>query len=116
MPGPKEDMTEEAKGVVACLRDLMNIETKVTKSELMLTYIGSKAKDVFSQHFDKCEHYGKVKGKFKSATRLSAFVEHLIIHNVIEENFKSLAEKHYLLCLSCETAHILYEDKFKIIF
>eukprot|EP00112_Aurelia_sp_Birch-Aquarium-sp1_P018841 Seg4562.3 transcript_id=Seg4562.3/GoldUCD/mRNA.D3Y31 product="ATP-dependent helicase SGS1" protein_id=Seg4562.3/GoldUCD/D3Y31 len=116
MPGSKEDMTVEAKGVVACLRDLMHIKARVTKSELVLTHIGSKAKDVFSQHFDKCEHYGKGKAKFKSATRLSAFVEHLIIHNVIKEHFKSLAEKHYLLYLSCETAHILYEDKIKILF
>ena len=72
----QQDMTETAKEIIQCLKELNNVKQYVKLSELVMTYIGSKAKDVSDQKFDKCHYYGKGKGKFRSSQRLTSFVQY----------------------------------------
>lgn len=84
-----KDCTNEAKNLVTCLASLIAIQPKVKLSELVMTYMGSKAKEVLHKGFHAVPLYGKGKKTFKNTVNLSQFVQHLIFKEIIVENLQN---------------------------
>ena len=60
----EKDMTEHAKDIVECFISLNRHKSKVKLSELAMTFMGSKAKDIIGQNFHSVPQHGKGKGIF----------------------------------------------------
>ena len=98
------DMTIEAQELITCLQQMMLLKPKVKLGDLVMTYIGSRAKEILDSQFNSCGLYGKGKNKFKTARKLTKFVEHLIYQNVFKENFQSIREGRYIVYLTSDKA------------
>ena len=110
------DLTESTKELITCLNQMVLIKPRIKLSELVMTYIGSKAKDVIDSKFNMCALYGKGKAQFKTAKQLSKFVEHLIYEEDLSENFRSLGESSYIVYITCDhQASEIFEGKRSIV-
>ena len=107
-------MTETAIEIIQCLKELNSVRQYVKLSKLVMTYIGSKAKDVSDQKFDKCHYYGKGKGSL-DLQRLTSFVLYLIVKGHLKENYKLIQGKQCLIYVSSENVFDILEDKVKVL-
>ena len=110
----EQDMTEASKEIIQCLKELCNMKQHVKLAELVMTFMGSKAKEIIDQKLDRSDFYGKGKRKFRSNQQLTLFVQHLIIKGILKENFKLVQEKQCLIYLSCENTYDILENKTKV--
>jgi RecQ family ATP-dependent DNA helicase len=81
-----KDCTDEAKNLLNCLASLIAIQPRVKLSELSMTYMGSKAKEITNKGFHVVPLYGKGKNTFKNIVTVTKFVQHLIFQGIIIEN------------------------------
>ena len=91
-------MTIEAQELITCLQQMMLLKPKVKLGDLVMTYICSRAKEILDSQFNSG------KNKFKTARKLTKFVEHLIYQNVFKENFQSIREGRYIVYLTNDKA------------
>ena len=110
----EEDMTEASKEIIQCLKELCNMKQRVKLGELVMTFMGSKTKEIIDQKLDRSDFYGKGKRKFRSNQQLTSFVQHLIVKGMFKENFKVVQEKQCLMCLSCENTCDILKNKTKV--
>ena len=54
-----------AKGIVCCIQQMSNFQSRITVEMLSLTYMGSQATNVKKNNFDHVSEYGKGKGAFQ---------------------------------------------------
>ena len=66
---------------------------KVKVRELVMTYMGSKAKDIFNNNFHMVIHYGKGKTSFKNSLIATQFVQYLIFEGFLKENLRNVEDK-----------------------
>ena len=67
--------------------------SKISVKEIALTFKGSKSnRDVQNKGFHIIALYGIGRGSFKNDADVIAFIHHLIIENVLEENLRSVTD------------------------
>ena len=86
------DVGGDVKGLLKCLRSMLLLKDKVTKEELVLTYIGSQSSEVRRHHFENVKEYGHGKGKWKSAA-LHEMVHLLVIKCLVKENLRDINDR-----------------------
>jgi hypothetical protein len=67
---------------------MLQISVKVSFKALVLTFLGSKRKEITKKKFNEVECFGAGKGKFSFFTA-STFVQLLITKNILKENIPS---------------------------
>ena len=110
------DESNVAKDIIYCLRELYNIKQYVRLSELVMTFMGSKAKDVIDQKLDRCDHFGKGKGKFRSSQKLTQFVQHLVVKGHLKESYRGIQDKQCIIYIEPDNVYDILENKVKIMF
>ncbi|XP_028408806.1 uncharacterized protein LOC114531386 [Dendronephthya gigantea] len=95
-----KDYTEEAMNMMHCLTNLTALRSKIKVTDLVLTYMGSKAKAIISSGFDRVPQYGKGKINFKTASVLTQFVQLLIFRGYLKENVREMEERVSLTYLT----------------
>jgi ATP-dependent DNA helicase RecQ len=83
------EATNDAKNIVRCVECVSKISKKVTHKALVLTFLGSKRKEISNKKFNELEYFGCGKGKFSFQTA-STFVQLLITRNVLKEIIPSI--------------------------
>ena len=94
--------------------ELCNIKQHVKLAKLVMTFMGSKAKEIIDQKLDRSDFYGKGKRKFRSNQQLTSLVQQLIIKGILKKNFKVVQEKLCLTYLSGENMCDILENKTKV--
>ena len=79
----EKDMTEHAKDIVECFISLNRHKSKVKLSELAMTFMGSKAKDIIGQNFHAVPQHGKGKGVFSNIEKAATFIRKLVSQSFI---------------------------------
>ena len=79
------DASEDGKSVVQCVEGMLQLGAKVTFKRVVLTFLGSKQKEVTAKKFNEIQKFGAGKGKF-SFQSASKFVQLLIVRNILKEN------------------------------
>ena len=93
--GEENNMAADAQQLIDCLRHMTFSNQQVKVQGLSQTYMGSKARSILENKFDRCAYYGAGKHTFKSLEKVTKFIEHLIIKGFIEEVLtKSIDLKH----------------------
>lgn len=110
------DLTEETKDLVSCLQQMMLLKPKIKTSELVMTFMGSKAKDVLDNKFNSCEKYGKGSKRFKTARKLTQFLEYLINQNILKENFQAIKDSQYSINITMEGAFEVVSGRQKVFY
>ena len=87
-----KDATVDAANVVGCLIEMKEKFQKVTCRLLMLTFRGSKRKDVTNKGFDSIEHFGSGKDRFSEKQAVS-FIHELIVKDILYENVRNANER-----------------------
>ena len=75
--------------ILSCLENMQRLHTKVTLQQLILTYRGSKRKEVVAKGYNTVPEFGK--GTFSHA-RLKQFIQLLISDSVIVECLRDAKE------------------------
>ena len=78
VPEQVRDCTQEASDVLECLTSMMVSQSRVKVGGLVMTYMGSKAKDVLSKSFHMVPQYGKGKSSFKNISVATQFIHFMI--------------------------------------
>jgi ATP-dependent DNA helicase RecQ len=78
----------DAKNIIGCIEHMVKISDKVTFKGLVLTFLGSKRKEITKKKFNEVEYFGTGKGKF-SFVKASTFVQLLITKKILKENVPS---------------------------
>lgn len=86
-----QDGNEDALHVLSCLENMQRLHPKVTFQQLILTYRGSKRKEVVARAYNTVPEYGKGKDTFSDA-RLKQFIQLLISESVIVECLRDAKE------------------------
>ena len=95
-----KDYTDAAKNLVQCLASLLTIQPKVKLSELVMTYMGSKAKEILNKGFHAVPMYAKGKNTFRNTVLVTEFVQHLIFKGLIIENLPNIQQRMSLTLLT----------------
>ena len=80
----KEDGKNDALTILQCLENMQKLIPKVTLHNLVLTFRGSKRKEVLNKNLNTIPEFGKGKERF-SETGLKHFIQLLISDGVITE-------------------------------
>ena len=91
------DVSNVEKDIIYCLQELYSIKQYVRLPQLVMTFMGSKDKEVIDQKLDWCDHYGKGKGKFRSSQKLTQFVQHLVMKGHLKESYKGIQYKQCII-------------------
>ena len=110
------DYTREAISIIECLTSLLAIQSKVKVSNLVMTYMGSKAKEITSNNFHTVPHYGKGKTNFRNSSMLTKFVQQLIFRGILKENVRNVEERTTLTYLTAGDVTNLMSNDCKILF
>ena len=89
--GASRDASEDGKNVVQCVESMLQLGSKVTFTSVVLTFLGSKRKEVTTKKFNEVPKYGTGKGKFTFQSA-SKFLHLLIVKNILKENIPSSTE------------------------
>lgn len=82
------DASEDGKSVIQCVEGMLPLGHKVTFKAVVLTFLGSKRKEVTVKKFNEVQKFGTGKGKF-SFQSASKFIQLLIVRNILKENIPS---------------------------
>lgn len=82
------EASNDAKNIISCVECMLQISVKVSFKALVLTFLGSKRKEITKKKFNEVECFGAGKGKFSFFTA-STFVQLLITKNILKENIPS---------------------------
>ena len=85
--GRSINMTQEAKFVMNCLKEMKRCSTKVTSWLLLLTLMGSNVSEVITRGFHNCEHFGVGKAFTKQVKNRRYIVQKLIITLILDKIF-----------------------------
>lgn len=110
-----KDYTDEAKNLVQCLASLISSQPKVKLSELVMTYMGSKAKEILNKGSHTVPLYGKGKSTFKNTVTLTEFVQHLIFKGIIVENLPNIEQRMSLTHLTVGNVTDLVNDASRVL-
>lgn len=91
---------DNALNILSCLINMQKLHAKVTLHHLLLTYRGSKRKEILNKSFNSIPEFGKDKDNF-SETGLKHFIQLLISESVIVETLRDPNEfstTPYLIC------------------
>ena len=91
---------DDALNLLSCLINMQKLHAKVTLHHLVLTYRGSKRKEILNQSFNTIPEFGKGKDNF-SETGLKHFIQLLISESVIVETLrdpKEISTTPHLVC------------------
>ena len=89
-PEQVRDCTQEAKDILECLTSMMVTQSRIKVSELVMTYMGSKAKDVLSKNFHMVPQYGIGKTSFKNISVATQFLHYMIFEGFLNENLHNV--------------------------
>ena len=78
------EASNDANNIVQCVEGMLKINKKVTLKALVLTFPGSKRKEITQNKFNELQYFGCGKKKFSFQTA-SAFVQLLITKNILKE-------------------------------
>lgn len=112
----EKDMTDHAKDIVTCLINLSRLKPKVKLSELGMTLMGSKAKDIVRQNFHTIEQHGKGKGVFSNIVKITRFIHVLISRGFINENINCLEDRNTITHLTCGNVNDLLNNKCQVLY
>lgn len=87
------DHTQEAKNVLECLSSMMVVQSRVKVSELVMTFMGSNAKDILNKKFHMVPQYGKGKVCFRNSSVATQFIQFLIFQGFLKENLRNVGDK-----------------------
>ena len=90
VPEQVRDCTQEASEVLECLTSMMVSQSRVKAGDLVMTYMGSKAKDVLSKSFHMVPQYGKGKSSFKNISVATQFIHFMIFEGFLKENLPNV--------------------------
>ena len=77
--------------------------------------MGSRAKSILENKFDRCPYYGAGKHTFKSLKKVTKFIEHLIIKCFIEEVLtKSIDLKHAAVFITVGSNNEMFQLTFQL--
>ena len=79
------DASDDGKNVIQCVEGMLQVGPKVTFKAVVLTFIGSKRKEVTAKEFNEVQKFGSGKGKFTFQSA-SKFVQLLIVKDIVQEN------------------------------
>ena len=108
----RQDGNDDALQVLSCLESMQQLHPKVTLQQLILTYRGSKRKEVISKAYNTVPEFGKGKDTFSDA-RLKQFIQLLISESIIVEflrDAKEISTTPYLI--SGKKEHLLKKENF----
>ncbi len=111
-----KDYTQEAKNVIECLSNLNYLNSKVKINQLVMTYMGSKAKGIITNGFHAVPQYGKGKTTFHSCTYLTKFVQHLIFKGFVKENIQNIENRISLTYIGVGNVVNLLNNECKVFF
>ena len=103
----RQDGNDDALQVLSCLESMQQLHPKVTLQQLILTYRGSKRKEVIAKACSMVPKFGKGKDTFSDA-RLKQFIQLLISESIIVEclrDAKEISTTPYLI--SGKKEHLL---------
>ena len=90
--GRSINMTQEAKVVMNCFKEIKRCSTKVTSRLLLLTLMGSNVSEVKTRGFHNCENFSVGKGFTKQVKNRRYIVQKLILTHILDkillEHFK----------------------------
>ena len=112
----KKDCTDHAKHVIQCLTGLLNIYSKIKISDLAMTYMGSKAKDIVDRNFHTVSQYKMGKGDFGNIHTMKKFIQHLIYKGLINENVRTTEDTIYTIYLIHGSVNDLLNGKCQVFF
>ncbi len=92
-PDQVSDLTQEAKDVLECITSMMVLQSRIKVTELVMTYMGSKAKEILNKNVHMIPQYGKGKASFKNSSVATWFVQFLIFQGFLKENLRSVEDK-----------------------
>ena len=78
------EASNDANNIVQCVEGMLKINKKVTLKALVLTFLGSKRKEITQNKFNELQYFGCGKKKFSFQTA-SVFVQLLITKNILKE-------------------------------
>ena len=90
VPEQVRDCTQEASDVLECLTSMMVTQSRVKVVDLVMTYMGSKAKDVLSKSFHMVPQYGKGKSSYKNISVATQFIHFMIFEGFLKENLPNV--------------------------
>ena len=93
LPDQIRDCTQDAKDILERLTGMNAVKLKVKVCELVMTYMGSKAKDIINNNFHMVKHYGKGKTSFKNSSVAAQFMQYLICEGFLKENLWNVEDK-----------------------
>lgn len=111
-----KDYSQEARNLMDCLTSLIAIQSKIKVTELVLTYMGSKAKGIINTGFHRVPQYGKGKTHFRNASVLTQFVQHLIFKGFFMENLRDMEDRVSLTYLTFGNVTDLFNNKCRVFF
>lgn len=85
------DASEDGKNVIQCVQGMLQLVPKVTFKVTVLTFVGSRRKEVTAKKFNQVDKFGAGKGKF-SFQSASKFIQLLIVRNILKEELPSSTE------------------------
>lgn len=112
----KKDYTDHAKQLIQCLTSISNLQPKVKISDLAMTYMGSKAKDIVDRNFQTVPQYKMGKADFGNIPNMRKFIQHLIYKGFINENVRTIEETMSATYLACGSVSDLLNGKCKVFF
>jgi superfamily II DNA helicase RecQ len=112
----KKDYTDHAKQLIQCLTSISNLQPKVKISDLAMTYMGSKAKDIVDRNFQTVSQYKMGKADFGNIPNMKKFIQHLIYKGFINENVRTTEETMSATYLACGSVSDLLNGKCKVFF
>ena len=112
----KKDCTGHAKHLIQCLTGLLNIQAKIKISDLAMTYMGSKAKDIVDRNFHTVSQYKMGKGDFGNIPTMKKFIQHLIYKGFINENVRTTEDTIYTTYLTHGSVNDLLNGKCQVFF
>ncbi len=112
----KNDCTDHAKHLIQCLTSLLNLQPKIKISDLAMTYMGSKAKDIVDRNFHTVSQYKMGKGDFGNIPNVRKFIQHLIYKGFINENVRTTEDTMSATYLTCGSVNDLLNGKCHVFF
>ena len=111
-----KDYTQEAKNVMECLTNLVAIQSHVKISQLVMTYMGSKGKEIITNGFKTVPQYGKGKTNFQNSSTLTKFVQHLIFEGFLKENLQNVEDRISLTYLTLNNVTNILNNTCRVFF
>jgi RecQ family ATP-dependent DNA helicase len=110
-----KDYIHEARNIIECLTNLIAVIPKVKVSHLVMTYMGSKAKEIIANKLNAIPQYGKGKNTFPNITSLTKFIRHLIFEGYLRENLQSVENRMSLTHLTVGNVMNLLNDTARVL-